>query len=33
MIDRQGAIAQVLGVTDAWHLGPVALLAAGPGRD
>jgi DNA segregation ATPase FtsK/SpoIIIE, S-DNA-T family len=22
MIDRQGAIAQVLGVTDAWHLGP-----------
>jgi DNA segregation ATPase FtsK/SpoIIIE, S-DNA-T family len=22
MIDRQGAIAQVLGVTDAWHVGP-----------
>jgi DNA segregation ATPase FtsK/SpoIIIE, S-DNA-T family len=22
MVDRQGAIAQVLGVTDAWHLGP-----------
>ena len=22
MLDRQGAIAQVLGVTDAWHLGP-----------
>jgi S-DNA-T family DNA segregation ATPase FtsK/SpoIIIE len=22
MMDRQGAIAQVLGVTDAWHLGP-----------
>ena len=24
MVDRQGAIAQVLGVTDAWHLGPSA---------
>jgi S-DNA-T family DNA segregation ATPase FtsK/SpoIIIE len=24
MLDRQGAIAQVLGVTDAWHLGPSA---------
>ena len=22
MVDRQGAIAQVLGVTDAWHVGP-----------
>jgi DNA segregation ATPase FtsK/SpoIIIE, S-DNA-T family len=22
MLDRQGAVAQVLGVTDAWHLGP-----------
>jgi S-DNA-T family DNA segregation ATPase FtsK/SpoIIIE len=22
MVDRQGAVAQVLGVTDAWHLGP-----------
>jgi DNA segregation ATPase FtsK/SpoIIIE, S-DNA-T family len=22
MVNRQGAIAQVLGVTDAWHLGP-----------
>jgi DNA segregation ATPase FtsK/SpoIIIE, S-DNA-T family len=22
MVDRQGAIAQILGVTDAWHLGP-----------
>jgi DNA segregation ATPase FtsK/SpoIIIE, S-DNA-T family len=22
MLDRQGAIAQILGVTDAWHLGP-----------
>jgi DNA segregation ATPase FtsK/SpoIIIE, S-DNA-T family len=22
MVDRQGAIAQVLGVTDAWHMGP-----------
>jgi S-DNA-T family DNA segregation ATPase FtsK/SpoIIIE len=24
MVDRQGTIAQVLGVTDAWHLGPSA---------
>src|SRR5215204_4046592 len=24
MVDRQGAIAQVLGVTDAWHVGPSA---------
>jgi S-DNA-T family DNA segregation ATPase FtsK/SpoIIIE len=24
MLDRQGAVAQVLGVTDAWHLGPSA---------
>jgi hypothetical protein len=22
MVDRQGAIAQILGATDAWHLGP-----------
>jgi DNA segregation ATPase FtsK/SpoIIIE, S-DNA-T family len=27
MVDRQGGIAQVLGVTDAWHLGPAL-----PGR-
>jgi DNA segregation ATPase FtsK/SpoIIIE, S-DNA-T family len=24
MVDRQGAVAQVLGVTDAWHVGPSA---------
>ena len=33
MVDRQASIAQVLGVTDAWHLGPIPVLAAGRGRD
>jgi hypothetical protein len=33
MVDRQGAIASVLGVTDAWHLGPSPRVAAGRGGD
>ena len=33
MVDRQASIAQVLGVTDAWHLGPSPSLAAGRGGD
>ena len=33
MVDRQASIAQVLGVTDAWHVGPSASLAAGCGGD
>jgi hypothetical protein len=37
MVDRQGGIAQVLGVTDAWHLGPSAswplvVVVIGVGR-
>jgi hypothetical protein len=32
MVDRQGAIAQILGVTDTWHAGPSPELVAGAGR-